>query len=490
MALVALTALQLIIKTAAQTSSSPTASTAATTSAAPTLTAPITPPQKQSVFVSPDQELAFGITIPEDSTSEDVYFTLAAQPAVGWAAVGLGADTMSGNALVLMVYASASGKNVTFSPRLTSQGRSEPAPYPDLRFEVLPSTGLYNGTFMFSARCFNCRRWPGGGSIDVNSAAQRFIYAAGPSYDVNSDDAAAPLKFHRSYGSFSMDLRAAQGPSQAPTLNSQTAKKSQGAALTGESKRDGRDWSALFHAVILVFCFVGLLPFGLVVLRVGNWPRWHAINQTIALIGIIVGFGLGVHISFKYNRSRNFNSPHQILGILVFVFMFAQFILGYLHHRMHKKNDGKASPLAPFHIWLGRTVMIMGVVNGFLGFPFALSPKYDFILLGLILVIVPAVVFLILFKSFFRKKIWGRKSSQEPEESLPPYTAEPWRQEAPVTGQTTTISAGPSQTPETRGIGLSDLGAWASRGTGNRAGQTGGQSRDAWGPPQNPKEMV
>ncbi|EHA55273.1 hypothetical protein MCOR27_001031 [Pyricularia oryzae] len=485
-ALAAFTALQLMSTTAAQASSSSitSTSTGTSTAAAPTLTSPVDPSQKQSVFVSPDQELAFGITIPDDPASEDIYFTLAGQPALGWTAVGLGADSMAGNALVLMVYASSSNKNVTFSPRLTSHGRSEPAPYPDLRFEILPGTGYYNGTLMFRARCFNCRRWPGG-SIDVNSAAQRCIWAAGPSYEVKSDDVAAPLKFHRSYGSFSVNLKAAQGPGQAPTLNFQTAKKSEGAALTGEPRSGKRDWSALFHGIIMIFCFVGLLPFGLIVLRVGNWPRWHAVNQSIALAGIITGFGLGVHISFKYNRSRNFNNPHQVIGILIFIFMFAQFVLGYLHHRMYKQNEGKGSPLAPFHIWLGRTVMIMGVINGFLGFPFALSHRYNYILLGLVLAIAPLVIFLLLYKPLIRPRLWGRKEEQPTEEALPPYTAEPWRQQAPATGHTATVAT--AQAPETRGIGLSDMGAWASRGARDRTVQPAGGN---WGQPQNPREMI
>lgn len=42
-----------------------------------------------------------------------------------------------------------------------------------------------------------------------------------------------------------------------------------------------------------------------------------------------------------------------------------QFVLGYMNHRVYKKTEHK-SKMAPVHAWLGRVVMVLGVVNGFL----------------------------------------------------------------------------------------------------------------------------
>jgi hypothetical protein len=45
--------------------------------------------------------------------------------------------------------------------------------------------------------------------------------------------------------------------------------------------------------------------------------------------------------------------------------MVAQFILGFVHHRIYKKTSAPTK-LAPFHVWLGRLVIPAGVANGFL----------------------------------------------------------------------------------------------------------------------------
>jgi hypothetical protein len=64
--------------------------------------------------------------------------------------------------------------------------------------------------------------------------------------------------------------------------------------------------------------------------------------------------------------------------------MIAQWVLGFLHHRMYKRSMSPTK-LAPFHIWLGRIVILCGIVNGFLGFPLALNPKYNWALVTLFL---------------------------------------------------------------------------------------------------------
>jgi hypothetical protein len=45
--------------------------------------------------------------------------------------------------------------------------------------------------------------------------------------------------------------------------------------------------------------------------------------------------------------------------------MVAQFVIGFMHHRIYKKTSA-TTKFAPIHVWLGRVVIVMGVVNGFL----------------------------------------------------------------------------------------------------------------------------
>ncbi|KAJ9141691.1 Integral membrane protein [Pleurostoma richardsiae] len=377
----------------------------------------------QATFLSPAGNFAFALTVPTDGDNADLYFTLAMSAALSWGAVGLGSNSMS-HALVLMIYASGSGKNITFSPRIAS-GHSEPALYKELDYTVLPGTGIVNGTLVYSAVCHNCRSWPGGGALDFKGTAEQAIFAMGPAGAAPNDDRAAPLRYHAQYGSFTIDMRSAAGPAAAPVLSS--ASRNDGTALLGGGKSGQRDWAATMHAVIMVFCFVGLMPFGILILRLGEWVRWHGANQGLAAVGVIVGFGLGVRTSLLYVRSKKFDTAHQIIGIIVMAFVLVQFGLGFFHHRIYKKTK-QPTKLAPIHVWLGRVVIVLGVFNGFLGFPLALASRYNYVLAGLVIAIVPIMFFILFWKRFFRRR---RERQQAAPAQGSGYDPEPWSDASP-----------------------------------------------------------
>jgi hypothetical protein len=67
--------------------------------------------------------------------------------------------------------------------------------------------------------------------------------------------------------------------------------------------------------------------------------------------------------------------------------MIAQWIVGFLHHRIYTRTMSPTK-LAPIHIWLGRAVILCGIINGFLGFPLALNPKYNWALVTLFLLMI------------------------------------------------------------------------------------------------------
>ncbi|KAH9885162.1 hypothetical protein F4778DRAFT_761342 [Xylariomycetidae sp. FL2044] len=380
-----------------------------------------------SLFVTPARDLAFALNVPEDS-STDLFFSLMMPTQMTWGAIGLGSTTMS-HALILMIYASSTGQNVTLSPRV-SHGHSEPVYSSSIQVDALPGTGLINDTtYVYNGRCRNCRDWiaqsGGGGSFDVKSADQGFIYATGEAGEMQTDNQAADLRMHVNYGSFTMDMVRATGPNDggvAPVIVTEEETQSVGTTLV-MSKTGKRDSAATAHAVIMVMAFVGVYPFGILVLRLGNWVRWHALNQVVALILIIVGSGLGFSISKTYNRTKKVNTAHQVIGILVFIFVLAQFTLGFLHHRAFKKTQ-QPTKLAPIHVWLGRVLVLMGVINGFLGFPLALAPSYNYVLAGLVLFIFPGVALLIMTKRFISK--WWKNNKETPDEPNG-YNMEAWR---------------------------------------------------------------
>lgn len=315
-----------------------------------------------SYFLSPDNDLGFALNVPSNS-STDLYFTLLLGGGISWGAVGLGSSGMAGS-LMLIVYASESGRNVTVSPRRAT-GHREPTFDPEIRIDALPGTGVVNGsTLLFNGRCANCRSWTTHGGetrrLDVDSTAAPFLYATGPGRNLRSNDQAQDLQLHYSYGTFTMDLVRATGPAGVPAPTGRLEGATQGISETGKS-----DKAAKAHAVLMLIVFLGLYPMGMLILRVGNWTRWHAGNQILGLVLVIVAVGLGGRISATYNRSKNFNSAHQILGLLIFIALLAMPVLGHLNHRAFR-NTGQSTKLAPIHVWLGRGIILLGVVNGFL----------------------------------------------------------------------------------------------------------------------------
>jgi hypothetical protein len=274
---------------------------------------------QESIFIASQQQVAFGISIPADSSSNDIYFTLAAASSLKWAAVGLGSSEMKG-ALFLIIYSSASGANVTLSTRTVS-GNVEPIYDSGLHVEALAGTGTANGTMTFSGRCANCRSWSGGGSIDVSSEAQDCIFALAPDGPMNSDDYEASLNYHTIYGSFSMNLKqAASSVASPPLLGMTGTESSSGSTLL--SDKSTQNWITIIHAAIMVGCFIGLLPFGVIFLRVMDKVRWHAFNQSLALVGIIIGAGFGIYDSMRYNRvglAESCNDLECLLDIDIFV---------------------------------------------------------------------------------------------------------------------------------------------------------------------------
>lgn len=261
---------------------------------------------------------------------------------------------------MIMVYSDPSGKNVTVSPRLGSS-HVEPSFTDTVGITVLPGTGIKGNTTTVNAKCSNCRKWKNG-SIDPKNTAAKFIFATGPDGHLNTHSLTAGIKRHASYGAFKMDLTkaGAVGDGAVPILAT--------ADTTGvEQTKDktDHDFSSAAHACIMILAFVGLMPIGIMILRILNLPKWHGVWQAFSVVVALIGVCLGIYIGTFYSRTKHFESAHQVLGIIVIILMIGQSVLGFLHHRMYQKTQAPTK-LAPIHVWLGRVVIAGGVVNGFL----------------------------------------------------------------------------------------------------------------------------
>jgi hypothetical protein len=332
------------------------------------------------------------------------------------------------------------GDNVTFSPR-SSIANYEPKHNPDFKYEVLPGTGIFDGHMVFSGHCTSgCQNWPGG-YMDVSSDNQKGCYAAGPAEGFQSNDPAASIVYHASYGSFKIDMKRTFGHADAPVIDDTSTNS--GTELDEDGGGGKWDKKSIFHGVIMVFVFIAMMPFGVVLIRVGHWVRWHAVNQTLAMIIAMGGMGLGIATSLLYQRSRSFTTPHQLIGFVVIASLMAQFTLGFLHHKAYKKTQ-KTTKMAPVHVWLGRIVIILATVNAFLyvkkvgfeadeneltfhsGFPLARKPRRAYILAGVVVLVFGVIIFLLVGRGLL-DRLMGKRHAPKAPEGTRGYDPEPWR---------------------------------------------------------------
>jgi hypothetical protein len=122
------------------------------------------------------------------------------------------------------------------------------------------------------------------------------------------------------------------------------------------------------HGVLAALAFVLLFPVGSILVRLGTFRGvWlvHGIFQLFAYIVYIVAFGLGVWMvnNMPYNLLDTY---HPIIGITLFVLLFFQPILGYVHHVKFKRHS-RRTVWSYGHLWLGRIVITLGMINGGLG---------------------------------------------------------------------------------------------------------------------------
>jgi len=149
--------------------------------------------------------------------------------------------------------------------------------------------------------------------------------------------------------------------------------------------------------------FVLLLPFGSLLLRVWHKIKGHIIVQSLALVLFCMAFAGGCVVSQEYNKSKHFNSAHQIIGILLLLAFFTQLALGVTHHRVYKKEQRK-TVMGKVHRFLGPGIIFFGLVNGGIGFSFS----------GATFLAIPYVIIILLFiilyccivcgTTFFRKR--------------------------------------------------------------------------------------
>ncbi|ETI27694.1 hypothetical protein G647_00143 [Cladophialophora carrionii CBS 160.54] len=121
------------------------------------------------------------------------------------------------------------------------------------------------------------------------------------------------------------------------------------------------------HGLLFTLAFLVGYPLAIYLLRsprtaaAGTAFNYHwtinALSSVSVSIGAIIGF----------MNSRSISIFHQYLGILIVCALAAQTVLGWRHHVVFVATGGRKTWMSAVHVWLGRAVLPVGMVNAVLG---------------------------------------------------------------------------------------------------------------------------
>jgi hypothetical protein len=363
-----------------------------------------------------------------ESESGNIYFQISAPTSYQWVALGTGTG-MAGSNMFIM-YQDGQG-NVTISPRI---GGNHVMPTLDTsataaQLTVLAGSGVSadGNTMTANVRCANCESWSGGGELNLKSTESSWVGAWRKGKSLATTSRSASLVQHDDTVIFEFDLTRAVlstdsnpfvaaaatapggggggdaggsgggdagGPGGGDAGGSGGGADGDGSGVTVVATNPSDTSILVAHGVIMAIVFVILYPLGALLMPLlGTW--WaHAGFQTVVWLLMWAGVGLGI----RYAKYLNIVSPiqhlnpsilmessekltsltihqlfdqtHTILGTVIVCLMAIQPALGYAHHRHFLKHQRRGL-VSHAHIWYGRALMLLGVINGGLGLQLA-----------------------------------------------------------------------------------------------------------------------
>ncbi|KAJ3481640.1 hypothetical protein NLG97_g7769 [Lecanicillium saksenae] len=314
--------------------------------------------------VGDKSQVCFSWGVPEaviQSGSGNVYFQIRAPKTYEWAALGIGSQ-MRGAEIFLM-YQDGAG-NVTLSTRA---GTDHIMPqYSKRSAELLAGSGVIGDEMIANIRCGDCKK------ADLKKSSN-WISAWKVGNAINSKDTNADIDYHDAHSNFQIDLSQAavssdsnpftstdsgsnpsgSNPSSGGGSNNDSGSGSGGGNIVSGGSTGGPVSNALLygHGILMTIVWVILYPAG-------------------ALLMPFMGLGMGYVISHRLGIF--WQNTHTRLGIMVCALMFLQPILGALHHANFKKQ-GRRGAMSHIHVWYGRALIILGIINGGLGLQLASS---------------------------------------------------------------------------------------------------------------------
>ena len=135
---------------------------------------------------------------------------------------------------------------------------------------------------------------------------------------------------------------------------------------------DQTSQETITHGVLSSLAWILLFPLGSILLRLIRGKLAWKVHAAIQVIGFIIfaaGVGTGIHLSRQISvYTPIWKDPHVIIGLFIFALAAIQPFLGIIHHWIFvQRNDGRRTGIGHVHLWLGRILIILGIINGGLG---------------------------------------------------------------------------------------------------------------------------
>ncbi|KYG13604.1 hypothetical protein FVEG_13881 [Fusarium verticillioides 7600] len=291
------------------------------------------------------------------SSSSTLFIRIQAPVEYQWVGLGTG-DKMSGSTM-FVIYQDGTG-NVTLSTRM-GHGHEMPEHSRMRSVRLIEGSGVVNKTMVANIHCGDLGNMHFKGSNNWISA-----WKIGSS--LHTADIDADIEEHYGHNSFSVEFSEAVVNSNSNPFIDMTTAIPSGATSGG----GGEGTTSAILGIIMSVVFLLGYPLGSLLMPIiGKWFI-HATWQMIIFIATWAGFVTG---KLTADRTGNwFNAPHVIIGTVVCTLMFIQPILGGLHHRSFAKHQRRTG-ISHAHIWYGRVLMILGIVNGGLGLQLAGASK-------------------------------------------------------------------------------------------------------------------
>lgn len=150
----------------------------------------------------------------------------------------------------------------------------------------------------------------------------------------------------------------------------------------------------------------------------------HGLFQIFAYIVYIAAFAMGIWMAYHIDMLHN---HHPIIGMICFVLLLVQPFLGFIHHFAFKKYSRRVF-WSYAHLWIGRIVITLGIINGGLGLQ--LSQKINFNPPKQSYIIAYAVVAGVMWLLYVASAIYGESKRRRSQYAAVSQGPPPYKREA------------------------------------------------------------